>query len=344
MSTNEADGTVPAEVRAFLVDHGLAGPGTEQVWQPLTGGVSSALWRVDLGERTICVKGALEKLRVAGDWHAPVTRNAVEWDWLSFASAVAPGQVPLPLAHDPGRGLFAMSYLPVEQYPVWKARLLDGDVRVTDAAALGTLIGQLHAASTRDAGLPSRFATDDNFRQLRVDPYFLAVARRHPGLKDRIDRIVRTTTGTRTALVHGDVSPKNVLQGPSGPVLLDAECAWYGDPAFDVAFALTHLLLKTAVLPGHADALTASALALADAYRAETAWENPADLLARAAHLLPALLLARVDGLSPVEYLDEHTGSLVRAVAQDLLRAADADLRSVVTAAARRLAAPPRSR
>ncbi len=52
------------------------------------------------------------------------------------------------------------------------------------------------------------------------------------------------TLAAKIALVHGDVSPKKVPAGPRGPVFLDAECAWYGDPAFDLAFCLNHLLLK----------------------------------------------------------------------------------------------------
>ena len=56
--------------------------------------------------------------------------------------------------------------------------------------------------------------------------------------------LVETTRTTKRALVHGDVSPKNILAGPHGPVFLDAECAWWGDPAFDLAFCLNHLLLK----------------------------------------------------------------------------------------------------
>ena len=43
---------------------------------PLTGGVSSDIWRVDLAGGPICIKRALPKLKVAADWQAPVSRNA----------------------------------------------------------------------------------------------------------------------------------------------------------------------------------------------------------------------------------------------------------------------------
>lgn len=321
-------------MRSFLLEHGLASAGESQTWTPLTGGVSSELWRVDLAGRTVCVKHALEKLQVRGDWYAPVSRNAVEWDWLNFAAAVVPGQVPEPLAHDADRGLFAMGFLPARDYPVWKARLLAGTVNRDEAAAVGTLIGRLHAASAGDPQLARRFATDGNFASLRIDPYLVTIARRHPNLSREIGQIIRRTTTTRLTVVHGDVSPKNILLGPSGPVLLDAECAWYGDPAFDLAFVINHLVLKTLVVSGHREALVASANALAESYARQVTWEPADAIVARAAALLPALLLARVDGLSPVEYLDREQQSAVRAVARKLLGARPTPLNAVVTAGA----------
>ena len=54
---------------------------------PLTGGVSSDIWRVDLQPEPVCVKRALAKLKVAADWRAPVERNAYEADWITVARA-----------------------------------------------------------------------------------------------------------------------------------------------------------------------------------------------------------------------------------------------------------------
>ena len=105
-----------------------------------------------------------------------------------------------------------------------------------------------------------------------------------------------------------------------GPVLLDAECAWWGDPAFDLAFCLNHLLLKTLWVPSARAGFAACFDALADAYLAGADWEDAAQLERRAAALLPGLLLARVDGKSPVEYLTEQAQcDTVRRAARPLL-------------------------
>ncbi|MDE2008044.1 MAG: phosphotransferase, partial [Rhodospirillales bacterium] len=132
--------------------------------------------------------------------------------------------------------------------------------------------------------------------------------------------LAATTAATKRALVHGDVSPKNILAGPAGPVFLDAECAWWGDPAFDLAFCVNHLLLKCLWTPSATRGFLACFDALAYAYCASIVWEPPAELEARAARLLPGLFLARVDGKSPVEYITaEADKSRVRRVARALL-------------------------
>jgi aminoglycoside phosphotransferase (APT) family kinase protein len=132
--------------------------------------------------------------------------------------------------------------------------------------------------------------------------------------------LIETTQRNKHALVHGDVSPKNILCGPNGPVFLDAECAWWGDPAFDLAFCLNHLMLKCLWVPAARRALLASFQAMTAAYLPLVGWEPAAALETRAAHLLPALFLARVDGKSPVEYITRDADrDKVRAVARRLL-------------------------
>jgi aminoglycoside phosphotransferase (APT) family kinase protein len=124
-------------------------------------------------------------------------------------------------------------------------------------------------------------------------------------------------------LVHGDVSPKNILVAPQGPIFLDAECAWYGDPAFDLAFCLNHLVLKSFWVPH--PALQKCFESLKDHYLAGVTWESSIE--ERIAALLPGLLLARVDGKSPVEYLDETGKEQVRQLARRMLVAEEKRLR-----------------
>ena len=312
------DGRAP--IVAALRRMGLAGGGAAPAMTPLAGGVSSDIWRVDLPGGPICVKRALPRLKVAALWEAPVERNRYEWEWLLEARRVAPDSVPPLVAHDAEAGCFAMGHLDPARHPLWKEQLRRGVASPETARAVGERLAALHAAAAGRDEVRARFATDDIFHAIRLEPYLVATGKRHPDLTHALDALVDRTAGTKRTLVHGDVSPKNILVGPRGPIFLDAECAWYGDPAFDLAFCLNHLLLKCLWTPPAAGRFLRGFEALASAYLDGVAWEPRATLERRAAHLLPGLLLARVDGKSPVEYLSaEADRDCVRGVARPLL-------------------------
>lgn len=302
--------------------HVLRGMGLDAdvpaVVTPLTGGVSSNIVRIQLGSQSYCLKQALPRLKVTKDWIVPVDRVYAEIDWLLTAEQIVPGHVPHVIGVDCATNSFVMEFLP-ETFVNWKHELMDGRVDPALAAQVGGVLGSIHAGTAGKDALAKQFAHDANFHAIRLEPYLEEAARQHPGVAPVLRELVERTGNTRLALVHGDVSPKNILIGPGGPVLLDAECACYGDPAFDVAFCLNHFLLKAAWSPALLPALLASFEALVDAYTPHIAWEAAATLTRRVATLLPALLLARVDGKSPVEYLDVEARKRVRAVALKLL-------------------------
>lgn len=299
---------------------GLLGEGTTPHCEPLAGGVSADIWRVDLEGGPVCVKRALPRLKVASDWRAPVERGTYEARWMQLVGAISPESVPRLLGRDPEAGLFVMEFLDPSRFPLWKAELSRGRVDPNFAALVGSRIGWIHASTAGNPETASRFATDSIFQALRLEPYLRTTAVAHPDRACQLEELASLTARTRLALVHGDVSPKNLLVGPEGPVFLDSECAWYGDPAFDLAFCLNHLLLKCLLVRSATQKLLACFDVLVQSYLAEVTWEPRPELEARAAHLLPGLLLARVDGKSPVEYLTERSQrNLVRRVARALL-------------------------
>jgi len=316
------------DMRIALERMGLLRPGAAFSAETLAGGVSSDILRVSLPGSSpgvspgysFCFKRALAKLKVAADWRAPVERNHAEAEWLRVAAELAPGSVPRILGEDAQAGAFAMEYLEPETHPVWKNALRDGNIHSETAAAVARAIAAVHAGTAHRADIAQRFANDHIFHAIRLEPYLLATAARHPDCAARLSELAETTAQTRLALVHGDLSPKNILVAARGPILLDAECAWYGDPAFDLAFCLNHMLLKCLWRPQWRERYLACYDALASTYLAAVTWEPRAALEARVAHLLPGLFLGRVDGKSPAEYLvHEGDKERVRRVARSFL-------------------------
>ncbi len=305
----------------------------EAIFEPLTGGVSSDIWKVETKDQTFCVKQALTKLKVEALWLAPVERNRFEVAWYHFADAVVPGSTPRILFHDDDAMLFAMEYLQPADNVLWKSQLQSGHAEPAHAAEVGRRLCAIHSGTAGSEAVAALFPRTDIFQAIRLEPYLEATAERHLDLATELYGLSRRTAATRLAMIHGDVSPKNILIGPQGPVFLDAECACIGDPAFDLAFCLNHFLLKCLWSKNAQPAYMACFQAMTSAYLAAVDWERTDSLESRAASLLPGLFLARVDGKSPVEYVsDDADKNKVRRCARRLLEAPPSRLEDVLAA------------
>jgi len=298
--------------------------------QPLTGGVASDIAMIDLGDRRICVKFALGKLKVAEDWHAPVHRNKAEYNWLKTAASILPDTTIKLYGRSEVDNGFAMEYLDGDDVYLWKAALLNAQPDKGEAVDVAEVIGRIHKTSAASGFDASPFQNRDDFHALRLEPYLRFTATRHPALAARLNDQADMLYASDQVLVHGDVSPKNILFRGGKPIVLDAECATMGDPSFDVAFCLNHLVLKAIHIPQTRSALLASVVEFWNAYATHVDWEDPDTLQARISALLPMLMLARVDGKSPVEYLSEPDRQRVRDLSIPLIEAPVARLSDIV--------------
>lgn len=314
----------------ILDELGLAGIDEVIEVKPLTGGVASDIFRVETRTRTFCVKFAIEKLRVEADWFAPLHRNAAEYEWLDAVGSWFPENVPRLFGRSDSKHGFVMECITGRSVRQWKTDLLAMGPRAGDAQAVGSALGGIHAASAPLAARGNRFQNQADFHDLRIEPYLSSLQGKHPGIANEVDHVIQSIADHPIVLVHGDVSPKNILFRSGVPIILDAECATIGDPCFDVAFCLNHLLLKAAHLPEHRRELIVEAGALWDAYATHINWELPSDLEARVCKLLPLLMLARVDGKSPVEYLNVMNRERVRKSSLNAVVAQHGRLRTLI--------------
>ena len=266
------------------------------------GGVSSVVVAVHDPTGSWVAKTPLPRLAVADEWYADRARGQREAAVLELLDGrVGPLRTPRLRFSDAGRAVIGMELIAPPAAP-WKDRLLAGEVDPGVAGLIGGALGALHhmgpAAVPAGLGGP---ADAGHYEAVRVDPYYRTAARRAPQLAAGLGRLIADTTGPDLdrCLVHADLNPKNVLVAPDGPVVIDWELAHVGDPAFDVAMPMAHLVLKSlrrAAGRRARDGLLAAAGALWDSYR------GPArpDLVAR--HL-GGIVAARLWGKSPVGYL-----------------------------------------
>lgn len=312
MTSEVAD--LPAELIAGLARLGVSTPSIRSA-EPLTGGVSSDIWRIETDDGEFCTKRALPVLKTAQRWEAPVERSSSEANWLDSVGRLLPGTVPRLLGFDQPSGTLLLEMLDPGEFTTWKSLLLDGRVDPDTAAQMGTMLGRIHAGLATSA-FREQFDNRALFDALRLEPYIERTLVRHRDLTAELHDLVDSFERASSTVIHGDVSPKNILVGDGRIVLLDAECATWGDPSFDVAFCLTHLCAKGSHLPERRRALREAALSLLTGYESS----EPPGSTERVARWLPALLLARVDGASPLEYLSDHTASMIRDRAREALR------------------------
>ena len=317
------------ELAAPLARMGLIAPREAFAATRLSGGVSCDVWKIERpGRPALVVKRALEKLRVAVDWRAPPERWKTEVAWLRLAGSIDPTTAPQILGEDQQARMFAMTYL--GSCPLWKAELAAGRIDTDFAATTGRKLAAIHAATAGRDDIARQFDHGAQFFALRPEPYLLFTAGRHPDVAAKIQAMSQSIMTARIALMQGDISPKNILVGRDGPIFLDAETACYGDPVFDLAFCINHLLLKCVWHPEYSRPYLASFRALVSAYLRGVNWEGRAGLESRTAKLLGALLLARIDGKSPVEYLtSESDKSFVRETALGFLRREEQSLETM---------------
>jgi 5-methylthioribose kinase len=300
-----------------LCSRGIAGEAPHVT--ELGGGVSNTVLLVEAGESRLILKQALGKLRVEDDWFADrdrIFRESAAMRWL--APHLPTGSLPEILFEDRENYLFAMTAAPADA-ATWKSLLLRGEFELCVAERTAGILATMVSTSWSDPESEHAFGDQTVFDQLRLDPYYRTTAARHPDLGPHFDRLIRESSARRVSLVHGDWSPKNFLVSPGTVMAIDFEVTHFGDPAFDSAFLLNHLLLKSFYRPQWSPELARLALRFWEVYRAmipaDCDWIETATL----AHL-GCLLLARVDGKSPAEYItDAPLRESIRRFARNLI-------------------------
>ncbi len=266
----------------------------------LKGGVSNRTVHVErsTGEQWV-IKQALAKLRVQVEWLSSperIGRESLGMQWL--ARLLPPGSVPQLVFEDPSEHLLAMTAVP-EPHRNWKSMLLNRELGASHVMQFADLLSAIHSAQSTETA--AAFGDTSFFESLRLEPYYAYTAQVVSGAAPFLRKLMDETRRTRSALVHGDFSPKNILVYQNRLVLLDHEVIHFGDPGFDIGFSLTHLLSKAHHVASYREAFARAAGSYWSRYRER----STLPLETSAVRHTLACLLARVDGRSPLEYLTE---------------------------------------
>lgn len=291
--------------------------------EALGGDVSNRVFGIRAFEHFLVMKQPYSNLQVEADWPASTERIHNEAEamrrWRSWEDG--PVRVPRVINEDTKNHIVIFEGV---DGPTYKEALLDGTVDKTNADKLGTFLGRMHRRSQQELDTLTAF-TDQPLTQLRVDPYHRTVASKNPDLKPEIDQAIRELCDNNRALVHGDYSPKNVITADNGLYVIDFEVAHTGEPLFDLAFFLNHLCIKFLYCRQYGARLYRDSIERAfRAYDNSVPWPVDRTFYRQ----LGVLIIARVDGKSPVEYVDPKgaVAGAMRTMGRALL---DAQIESV---------------
>ncbi len=279
----------------------------------LAGGVSSLVWVIHVDDTPrFIVKQALERLRVAQTWNAPRRRLLLEAQALDIAARIVPENVPSVVDVDPELYTITIAHAPFGSKS-WKEDLLSGIARVEIATRLGIILAKLHRGSQHEL-----IEGDEQvFEDFRATPFYRVPAERNPIVSAQINLTLQRMLNVKQCLVHGDFSPKNILVARE-PWVVDFEAVHRGDPTFDLAYLVHHLALKSVYRPESAVDYRRCAKGFLYSYR-QHGVINPFFDFPYLASQIGCLLLARVDGISPVDYLTVQDQQALRYAATQIL-------------------------
>lgn len=320
-----------SSVVPYLTERGLiTGNATVEV---LTGGVSCVVLAVQNEHADLVVKQALPELKTKAKWVADQRRAIVEADAMRIYHSITPDSVPKLIDLDPDNFTLTMSRLP-HSCTNWKQDMLEGRIFPEIGEKLGKILAQWHNAAAQSFEIKNQFQEDSLFEQLRVSPFYRAVKDKNPELQEVITELINEITNIKTTLVHGDFSPKNILAtSDHSPIVLDFEVAHTGNPVFDLAFVSAHLLCKVirADKPSERTDLIATANNFLATYRQTTRLSVAESL----PHHVALIALARVEGISPVNYLDQSSQERLVALTKSALLDSDMSFEKLFESASR---------
>lgn len=319
----------PDALLAWLRQTGRLPPSETPEIRVLAGGVSNrtVLVKRRTGASWV-LKQALPRLRVAAPWFCSperIHREALGMQWL--ATLAPPGAVPGLVFEDRQNFVLAMEAV-ADPHENWKTLLLNGRLDPDHVRQFAQILGSIQRNARLVAHrLEAIFADTAFFEALRLDPFYAHPASTLTAARPFLEALIAETRSLRLGLVHGDYSPKNILVAQGRLVLLDHEVIHWGDPMFDVGFALAHLLSKAHRDPRRREALGAAASLFWEHFAFTTCTSlSGADCQARAARHALGCLLARVAGKSTLEYLDDTQRLRQRNVCLELMRAPPSDI------------------
>lgn len=266
------------------------------------GGVSCTVAYVETKEQPMIIKQALRQLKTKDTWLCDPNRMYIEYASNQIYHDLLPDCAPKTYFYDEDNYIYGREAVP-DGCLMWKDYLMQGDLNFEIAKKSVDVLVAIHNKCAGDAAIKKAFENKEVFYGLRISPYFEFTTKKHTEISKLCEELTHLMMDSAISLVHGDYSPKNIMIMGEKIQVLDFEVAHYGHPAFDLAFLVNHIILKSVKFEEYAAGYLALAEYMMKRYLSQMTFMNQKEFEPVFVKTLQMLFLARIDGKSPVEYL-----------------------------------------
>lgn len=294
------------------------------------GGVSGTVAFVYAKDKPMIIKQALAQLKVKETWLCDPNRMKVEYDSNAIYHQLMPENAPQVYFYDDENYIYGREAAP-EDCTMWKADLLGGLLDFEVARKSIESLVTVHNVCSRDSKVAKDFDSKEVFYNLRISPYIEFIVGKYPQLDQFAKEVISDMMDNKISLVHGDFSPKNIMNGNRKIWILDFEVAHYGHPAFDVAFFSNHFILKAVKNKKYAPSYLNMLGYMLEIYFDKMDYMDKKQLENSYVRTLSLLMIARVDGKSPAEYItDDSDKDLIRKLGFTIINEKIVDYKKVI--------------
>ena len=294
--------------------------GTPLDIRPVGDGHKNRVFRVSANTDQWIIKQALSRVQhVKERWWVDRKRVFTESHCIEILNQIVPPDVIPQVVLEDRTDFILITTPPPRDSVWWESELQRGRIDLQIAVQCGELLATVHNATFRRPDLRSSFKDTKTFEQLRIGPYYQAIAEAFPDLAKIITSQAQELLKQKQALVLADLRPRNVWIDTGQVYLVDFATAHFGNPSFDLAFYSADLCLRAMLNSLQKAAYLEAINVFWNGYLRIAEYPGKQEVEKTAVRDLGCLLLSATDGRQPVEGMPVEIINLSRRIAQSLL-------------------------
>ena len=306
-------------IKKYLKTLDFIQPEEKIVFEELHGGVTSTIIKIIREKENLVLKQALKEFKTKDKITSSPKRNIIEQKCMDLLFYLLGSKyIPEIKFRDQNNFLFIMTCAPNGSRR-WKEVLLEGTIDFNIGIKLACILAKIYNFTANNKKIQRDFNDNSLFMEGRIKPCYREIQKFIPELRNNIENIINDTLKRKEALSIIDITPKNVLINDKNFILIDFEGANYGDPSFDIGIFFAHIFLKSVYNHKIKDDYFKLINLFWNTYRKKISVLSPNAFEKRVVQHTAAMMLARIIGKLPVDYLEGKDRQIIQNTSRTII-------------------------